>query len=80
MYSYVRQKMRGDQARVPSTSETRGGGDKYKSYRCMLVAGLGRGSIVLTKFSSLGSSRKLVGSKDIRSATSTCTGVQSSDV
>ena len=38
MYSFVREKIQGDQARAPSASETRGGKDKYKSYKCMAVA------------------------------------------
>ncbi len=50
MYSFVRQKMQGDQARVPSTSETRGYGDKYKSYKCMPVAGNDRGDTPDTMF------------------------------
>ena len=38
MYSFVRQKMQGGQARASSISETREGKDKYKSYKCMEFA------------------------------------------
>ena len=38
MYSFVRQKLQGDQARAPSTSDMRVGKEKYKSYKCMAVA------------------------------------------
>ncbi len=37
MYSFVRQNMDPDQATAVSTSETKGGGAEYKSYKCTQV-------------------------------------------